>query len=87
MQSAKSASLDAQGNPCCWPLIDRMKPDTHCNEGWGEQEEMLQQRGLWWEKQERETVVLALVELQSQGEDTESDKRTNKADVNWGETR
>lgn len=33
-------------------------------------------------KQERETVVLALVELQSQGEDTESFKRTNETDVN-----
>lgn len=33
-------------------------------------------------KQERETVMLALVELQSQGEDRESVKRTNEADVN-----
>lgn len=33
-------------------------------------------------KQERETVVLVIVELQSQGEDTECVKRTNEADVN-----
>lgn len=85
MQSAKSASWDAQGNPCCWPLIDRMKPDTHGNEGWGEREEIVQQRGTMMVKQERETVVLALVELQSQ-EDTESVKMTNETDVNWGET-
>lgn len=33
-------------------------------------------------KPERETVVLAFVELQSQGEDPECVKRTNEADVN-----
>lgn len=28
VQRAKVASCDAQGNPCCWPFSDRMKPDT-----------------------------------------------------------